>query len=38
MSLADKDLHLCTCNGTMPLDAERLAAEAELDEWLKDNA
>ena len=25
MSIADKTLHLCTCNGTMPLDAEALA-------------
>ena len=25
MSLADKNLFLCTCNGTMPLDAEALA-------------
>ena len=25
MSLADKNLHLCSCNGTMPLDAAALA-------------
>src|SRR5690349_9718010 len=26
MSISDKNLHLCTCNGTMPLDAERLGS------------
>ena len=26
MSLADKHLHLCSCNGTMPLDAAALAS------------
>jgi ferredoxin len=30
MSLADKNLHLCSCNGTMPLDAEALARALEL--------
>jgi ferredoxin len=30
MSLADKTLHLCSCNGTMPLDAEALARALEL--------
>jgi ferredoxin len=30
MSLADKELHLCSCNGTMPLDATRLAKVLEL--------
>ena len=28
MSVADKNLFLCTCNGTMPLDAEALARAA----------
>ncbi len=31
MSLADKKLHLCSCNGTMPLDAKALAAALKLD-------
>ena len=30
MSLADKHLHLCSCNGTMPLDAAALARALEL--------
>jgi len=30
MSLADKKLHLCSCNGTMPLDAAALARALEL--------
>ena len=30
MSLQDKTLHLCSCNGTMPLDAEALARALEL--------
>ena len=30
MSLADKTLHLCSCNATMPLDAEALARALEL--------
>ncbi|MEO8675410.1 MAG: 4Fe-4S binding protein [Casimicrobiaceae bacterium] len=30
MSLADKTLHLCSCNGTMPLDAATLARALEL--------
>jgi ferredoxin len=30
MSLQDKTLHLCSCNGTMPLDAEALARVLEL--------
>ena len=30
MSLADKHLHLCSCNGTMPLDADALANALEL--------
>ena len=30
MSLDDKTLHLCSCNGTMPLDAEALARALEL--------
>ena len=30
MSLADKELHLCSCNGTMPLDAAALAKALEL--------
>jgi len=30
MSLADKHLHLCSCNGTMPLDADALAKALEL--------
>ena len=30
MSLADKHLHLCSCNGTMPLDAPALARALEL--------
>ena len=30
MSLADKTLHLCSCNGTMPLDAAALARALEL--------
>ena len=30
MSLADRTLHLCSCNGTMPLDAEALARALEL--------
>ncbi len=30
MSLADKNLHLCSCNGTMPLDATALARALEL--------
>src|SRR5437660_395607 len=30
MSLADKTLHLCSCNSTMPLDAEALARALEL--------
>ena len=30
MSLADKTLHLCTCNGTMPLDGTALARALEL--------
>ena len=30
MSIADKKLHLCSCNGTMPLDAAALARALEL--------
>ena len=30
MSLADKNLHLCSCNGTMPLDAAALARALDL--------
>lgn len=30
MTLRDKELHLCDCNGTLPLDAERLARVLEL--------
>lgn len=30
MSVADKNLHLCSCNGTMPLDATALARALEL--------
>jgi len=30
VSLRDKTLHLCTCNGTMPLDADALARALEL--------
>jgi ferredoxin len=30
MTLRDKDLHLCNCNGTLPLDAEALARVLEL--------
>ena len=30
MSLRDKQLHLCNCNGTMPLDAEALVEILEL--------
>ena len=30
MSLRDKELHLCSCNGTMPLDAAALAQVLEL--------
>ena len=30
MSLQDKTLHLCSCNGTMPLDASALARALEL--------
>jgi ferredoxin len=30
MSLADKKLHLCSCNGTMPLDGAALARALEL--------
>ena len=30
MSLQDKALHLCSCNGTMPLDAEALSRALEL--------
>jgi ferredoxin len=30
MSLSDKTLHLCSCNATMPLDAEALARALEL--------
>ena len=30
MSLADKNLHLCSCNGTMPLDGAALARALEL--------
>ena len=30
MSLAGKELHLCSCNGTMPLDAAALARALEL--------
>jgi ferredoxin len=30
MSIADKNLHLCSCNGTMPLDAKALAKALEL--------
>jgi len=30
MSLADKNLHLCSCNATMPLDAQALARALEL--------
>jgi ferredoxin len=30
MTLRDKTLHLCTCNGTLPLDAEALARVLEL--------
>ena len=31
MSLADKKLHLCSCNGTMPLDAAAIARALALD-------
>src|SRR5205823_3920249 len=31
MSLKDKTLHLCSCNATMPLDAEAIARALELD-------
>jgi ferredoxin len=34
MSLEDKTLHLCSCNGTMPLDAPALAAALRLDRAL----
>ena len=30
MSIRDKNLHLCTCNNTMPLDADALARALEL--------
>ena len=30
MSILDKNLHLCSCNGTMPLDAEALARALKL--------
>ena len=30
MTLRDKELHLCSCNGTMPLDAAALAHILEL--------
>ncbi|HEX8012836.1 MAG TPA: 4Fe-4S binding protein [Casimicrobiaceae bacterium] len=30
MTLHDKTLHLCTCNGTMPLDAQALARALEM--------
>src|SRR2546430_17662769 len=30
MSVRDKELHLCSCNGTMPLDAAALAQILEL--------
>ena len=30
MTLRDKELHLCNCNGTLPLDAEALARVLEL--------
>jgi ferredoxin len=30
MSVADRNLHLCSCNGTMPLDAAALARALEL--------
>jgi len=30
MSVRDKQLHVCTCNGTMPLDAQALAKALEL--------
>ena len=30
MSLAEKTLHLCSCNGTMPIDAATLARALEL--------
>ncbi len=30
MSLADKNLHLCSCNGTMPIDAAALARALDL--------
>jgi ferredoxin len=30
MTLRDKDLHLCSCNGTLPLDAQALARVLEL--------
>ncbi len=30
MSLADRNLHLCSCNATMPLDAQALARALEL--------
>ena len=30
MSLQDKSLHLCNCNGTMPLDGDALARALEL--------
>jgi ferredoxin len=30
MSIADKTLHICSCNGTMPLDAAALARALEL--------
>ena len=32
MSLTGKKLHLCSCNGTMPLSAERIAAALDLPE------
>jgi ferredoxin len=31
MSLKDKTIHLCSCNGTMPLDASALAAALDLE-------
>jgi ferredoxin len=31
MSLADKSVHLCSCNGTMPLDASALATALGID-------
>src|SRR5271167_65638 len=30
MTLRDKELHLCSCNGTLPLDAQALARVLEL--------